>query len=260
MDVSAHISISSESGYFDGHFPGKPILPGVVQIALVQDSLEEAIGEDVSLRGIVFTRLRQVVLPGETLDLTTKKSEGDRLRFDLKRDGALVTNGEFLLGPLLVPGDSKHPDLGGGEVIADVPSIDNLLPHRPPMCFIQKILAETPDSIICMANIPSECALVKEGYVPAVAGVEAAAQAAAAWETLQRQSTGGKAGPRVGYLVALRDVTFFVERIPADTSLVVSVGLEAAAPPLSHYRIEIFLDDKLLLSGTIATFLSQDEL
>ena len=119
-------------------------------------------------------------------------------------------------------------------------------------------MAETADSLSCAVAIPSVCALVSDGAAPAVAGLEAAAQAAAAWEALQRQRAGGMAVPRVGYLVALRDVVFFARRIPAGQTLVVIVRLDAAAPPLSHYQMELRLGNKLLLRGMIATFLKKD--
>lgn len=260
MDVSTHISIPTEGSYFEGHFPGQPILPGVAQLALIQHALDDATGTDVSICGITFTRLRQMVLPGDTLELTTRKNEEGRLRFDLKRDNKLVANGEFLLGPLMLADELMRPSLKGSKPINAIPPMDVLLPHRPPMLFLQSILAETAKSITCVASIPSLCALVRAGSTPAVVGIEAAAQAAAAWEALQRQRAEGDAAARVGYLVTLRDIMFFVDCIPADTPVHVTVELEAVSPPLSHYRIQAFLDDKLLLSGTIATFLSQDGL
>ena len=258
MDVTTHISLPPEGSYFEGHFPGQPILPGVAQLALVQQALAEA-GVDQPLREITFTRLRQIVLPGDILELTTRKSEEGRLRFDLKRDNKLVTNGEFLLGPLVSPDESAHSDIEKDKPIAGIPPMDALLPHRPPMLFVQSVLSEADDSIACEVSIPSACALVREGSALAVVGIEAAAQAAAAWEALQRSRGGGEAAARVGYLVAIRDVTFFVERIPADVPLQVCVELEAAALPLSHYRMELSLDGKPLVRGSFATFLAQNE-
>jgi 3-hydroxyacyl-[acyl-carrier-protein] dehydratase len=258
MDVTTHISLPQEGSYFEGHFPGQPILPGVAQLALVQEALAKA-GVSLPLREITFTRLRQIVLPGDTLELTTRKSEDDRLRFDLKRDNKLVTNGELLFGPLTSSDESAHSVVEKDNSINGIPPMEALLPHRQPMLFVQSVLNEMADSIACEVSIPSACALVCEGSAFAVAGIEAAAQAAAAWEALQRSRDGGVAGARVGYLVAIRDVTFFIERIPVDVPLQVSVELEAAALPLSHYRMELFQDGKPLVRGSFATFLAQNE-
>jgi hypothetical protein len=60
----------------------------------------------------------------------------------------------------------------------------------------------------------------------------------------------------MGYLVALRDVVFFATDMPADTDLVASVRLAAAAAPLTHYAVEVEHGQKRVVRGTIAAFLS----
>ncbi|MGH8699087.1 MAG: hypothetical protein ACREVS_21545, partial [Burkholderiales bacterium] len=66
------------------------------------------------------------------------------------------------------------------------------------------------------------------------------------------------ASPRMGYLVAVRDVAFFAARIPADETLRASVRLAATAPPLMHYAVEIVLDARPILRGTVATVLADE--
>jgi len=215
-------------------------------------------GGDMALREIAYTRLRQIVLPGDRLELTARTVDSGRVRIELKREGALVANGEWMLGVPEPAGEAAPACTTATGPPPETPPLDALLPHRPPMRFIQSILVETADSLSCVAVIPSACALVSDGTASAVAGLEAAAQAAAAWEALQRQRAGGMAAPRVGYLVALRDVVFFAGRIPAEQTLVVNVRLEAAAAPLSHYQVELRLGNNLLLRGMIATFLKGD--
>ena len=139
-----------------------------------------------------------------------------------------------------------------------VPPLDDLLPHRPPMRFLTSILQETAGGLTCAARIPGECALVSGGGASPVAAIEAAAQAAAAWEALRRWRDAAVAAPRIGYLVALRDIVFFAKCVPANRELLVSVSLEAAAPPLTHYRIEVSQDGMLVTHGTIATFLADE--
>jgi len=259
MEVRTTINIPSDGGYFEGHFPGRPILPGVTQIILVQEAIIKEAGEDVPVTGITHTRLRQIVLPGDTLELVVRRTNEHHMRFDLKRENVLVTNGEFYLGAQ----ESTELAMASLEQLTPVsecPAMDKLLPHRAPMRFLTSVISETSDRIICEASIPPGCALVDEGYVSAIAGIEASAQAAAAWEALQRQNIEGREAARVGYLVAIRDVAFYEVRIPADTVLRVIVDLEAAVPPLSHYRVALFLGDRPLLQGTIATFLTEDEI
>jgi len=62
--------------YFQGHFPGKPVMPGVLQVeALAQTgaiavlSLEEYKGKIVYFGGIDKLRFKQKVVPGDVLRL-----------------------------------------------------------------------------------------------------------------------------------------------------------------------------------------------
>ena len=253
--MNASIAIPADGAWFEGHFPGRPILPGVAVLALVLDTLARESRNPVSLRGIVFTRLRQLVLPGDRLELATRELGNGHTRFDLRREGALVANGELILGHP----DQPRPLLAAVAAMADpvdAPPLDTLLPQRPPMRLLTAILSATADGLSCAAAIPSACALVRDGSAPALVGLEAAAQAAAAWEAMRRWRAGADAAPRIGYLVALRDVVFFAERVVAELALSISVQLEASAPPLAYYQIEVSMGDSPIVRGAIATFLA----
>ncbi len=260
-DLKATIAVPADGPWFEGHFPGRPILPGVAELAFAIAMLRQETGKPLPLQGIAFARLRHPVLPGDRLELSGRESaspvgETARLRFDLKRDGVLVANGEFIVGtPLWQPDAAADRGIRTAPGSND-PAPEALLLHRPPMRFVDSILHQSADALVCNARIPDQCALVSGGSAPAVAAIEAGAQAAAAWEALQRWRRQGESAPRLGYLVAMRDVVFFTERIPAEQSLLVSVHLEAASPPLTHYRFEVSLEGLSLARGTIGTFLA----
>lgn len=256
--MNATIEVPSGGAYFEGHFPGRPILPGVAELTLVLEALAREAGHPVSLQGISFARLRQLVFPGDRLDLEAREPGAARLRFDLKRDGVLVANGEFIPGAPEMSRSGTAAAMTATTQDVRVPRLDDLLPHRPPMRFLTSIRQETAGGLTCAARIPCECALVSGGGASPVAAIEAAAQAAAAWEALRRWRVATVAAPRIGYLVSLRDIVFFAERVPAERELLVSVTLEAAAPPLTHYRIEVSLQGMLVTRGTIATFLADE--
>ena len=252
--MNATILVPPAGGYFEGHFQGRPILPGVVELVLVLEALARATGHPVSLQSIGFVRLRQLVLPGDRLELSTRELDSGRMRIDLKRADVVVANGELILGN---PGrGSTVPLRDPAQSMTCLPPIDALLPHRPPMRFVTAIVANGESGLSCAGRIPSQCALVSDGSAPALAALELAAQTAATWEALRRWRDGGVAAPRVGYLVAVRDMTFFAARVPAEQTLMADVRLEAAAPPLTHYQVEVALNGALVLRGTIATFLT----
>jgi len=208
------------------------------------------------LSGITFARMRQPVVPGDRLHLITDERPNGALRITLAREGTMVSNAELRLDhhPIDVP----PAVMIGGASLNDAPPMETLLPHRPPMRFVTSVVAESTDAMTCSARIPAGCALVVQGSAPAVAAIEAAAQTAAVWEATRRRRDGGMAAPRLGYLVGLRDVTFFAQRIPAEETLRATVRLEAATLALTHYAMQIDLGSAAILRGTLATFLSDE--
>ncbi len=246
------------AAYFEGHFPGRPVLPGVALLALVLEALARDTGRPGALRGIRFARLRRPVLPGDRLELDARDGEGGRVRFDLRCDGALVANGELALGDPGEPDAPQRDAFGASPVAGAPPPVDQLLPQQPPMRFVTSVVGEASDGLVCAVRIPAACALVAHGSAPALAALEAAAQAAAAWEAMRRWRAAAAASPRMGYLVAVRDVELFAARIPAEESLLAAARLAATAPPLMHYAVEVARAGRLVLRGTVATVLADE--
>jgi len=247
--------ITLRNAYFEGHFPGRPILPGVALLAIVLETLARDTGRAAALRAIPYARLRRPVGPRDALAVEARDGEGGRVRFDVKCDDALVANGELILGR---PDEAGTVTARASPAAGAAPPVASLVPQQPPMRFVTSVVAEAPDGLTCAAQIPAACALVSEGSAPALVALEAAAQTAAAWEAMRRWREAAAASPRMGYLVALRDVDFFAERIPAERTFLASARLAATAPPLMHYAVEIALDARPILRGTVATVLADE--
>jgi 3-hydroxymyristoyl/3-hydroxydecanoyl-(acyl carrier protein) dehydratase len=254
--VKTELVIPSGGAYFEGHFPGRPILPGILELKLIVDLLKSELEIAAPLQRIVFTRFRQLVLPGDRLEISARRLPDEHIRVEAKRNEVIVAQSQLVFGQPLESGESRRRNPVSANPDLQQIALDNLLPHQPPMRFITSIVEERPDGVLCEACIPEACALSDVGAAPAFAALEAAAQAAATWEALRRRAEGGTPQPTVGYLVALRDVCLFSECAPSDRTLIIAVGLLAAAPPLTHYDVDVALDGHQLLSGKIATFLT----
>jgi predicted hotdog family 3-hydroxylacyl-ACP dehydratase len=226
----------------------------VVELALMAEAAAHVSGRDAPLHTIPFARLRHLVVPGDRLELGARKAADGRIRVDVTRGETVVANASLELGALR-PASAAGLRADMLPVPADSPPPEALLPQQPPMRFVTAIVGEAADGLACTARVPADCPLVTAGAAPALAGIEAAAQAAAVWEALRRWREAGEASPRMGFLVALRDVVFFATDVPADTDLVASVRLAAAAPPLTHYAVEVEHGPRRVLRGTIATVL-----
>jgi predicted hotdog family 3-hydroxylacyl-ACP dehydratase len=142
-------------------------------------------------------------------------------------------------------------------LIEGPPAVEALLPHRDPMRLV-RVIVETSaelDRIRCIAVIPADnplATLAGGNRAPAFLGLEAAAQAAAALEALSRREA--DPGPRLGYLVGVREATFHVPDLPVAAPLEVTVQAAGSAPPLAVYEIQVEEDGAVLVTGTISTY------
>jgi 3-hydroxyacyl-[acyl-carrier-protein] dehydratase len=85
---------------FDGHFPGQPVLPAIIQLAAVRYLAECGLGLRVRLGGYSRTKFRGIIQPYDeievTLDLLTNEKQWSG-KFVLKRAGKeLVSNGSCI--------------------------------------------------------------------------------------------------------------------------------------------------------------------
>lgn len=94
--------VSHNEPWTQGHFPGEPVMPGVLQIEAVAQlggimllSQPEFFGKRVVLAGIERTRFRRIVRPGDTLDMAMQL---DSMRMGVgKASGSASVGGEIAL-------------------------------------------------------------------------------------------------------------------------------------------------------------------
>jgi 3-hydroxyacyl-[acyl-carrier-protein] dehydratase len=245
--VTATIDVPQGGPLFEGHFPGRPVLPGVTLVSLAV----EAVGGG-PLRVIPHFRLRRPVGPGDHLSLESSEDAGGVTRVEIRRGSAVVANGTLDFG---APEPARNTATAvASRPVKAPPPLDDLLPHRAPMRFVSRILGEAEDGLTCEVVLPAACGLVRNGTAPALIAIEGAAQAAAIWEALRRARSGEEEGPRIGYLVGLSGVVFYAGRVPAEAPMIATVVLEDYTPPLAHYRIEVSIDAAPLLRGTIGAW------
>jgi len=89
------------------------------------------------------------------------------------------------------------------------PEILDLLPHRPPMLWIDDILAREEHEVRCLLTIRESHLFVEEGQVEPIVSVEWMAQAVAALVGMFDRDRA--LSPRPGYLIAVPEAEFFVD-------------------------------------------------
>ncbi len=86
---------------FAGHFPGRPMVPGVLLLdaalhAATQARMRTGNGQGDALRcQIASAKFLSPVLPGETLTITCLPTPAGQTRFDISAGGRQVATGSF---------------------------------------------------------------------------------------------------------------------------------------------------------------------
>jgi acyl-CoA synthetase (AMP-forming)/AMP-acid ligase II len=97
-ELVAHVVASADAVWFQGHFPGMPILPGVAMLALVEDVMSDLWADahhpPVEIRAFHRIRFRQMIAPGTNLRVRVRQTQPDRFRFTVEAGGFPASTGE----------------------------------------------------------------------------------------------------------------------------------------------------------------------
>ncbi|MDR2548917.1 MAG: hypothetical protein LBD10_01735 [Desulfobulbus sp.] len=68
-DIRARVIVNGDSPWFSGHFPDRPILPGIAQLKMVADVIALARQERLWIKRLHRVKFKRIVRPGERLDI-----------------------------------------------------------------------------------------------------------------------------------------------------------------------------------------------
>jgi len=112
--IAASASVSADSAWYDGHFPGAPLLPGIAILALVEEAIlaaERGEGRSMRITGLGRVRFRLPVRPDEELTLKISRREGRdgwTYLFSVALAGEPACTGAFTAEPVVGP---RHKSL-----------------------------------------------------------------------------------------------------------------------------------------------------
>jgi UDP-N-acetylglucosamine acyltransferase len=134
--LTAAKAVSASEEYFQGHFPGMPLMPGVLMLealtqaatALLASEPDTPPGVSIRLRGVVDAKFRRHVVPGDTLqlDVRLRRRRGPlaKVQASAAVDGAVVMEALLVLevgadAPRIHPAAVVHPNarLAAGVVV-----------------------------------------------------------------------------------------------------------------------------------------------
>lgn len=92
-DGEALLSIAPDHPAFRGHFPGRPIVPGVVLLDHALDAIGNLTDSDLSACQISAVKFLSPVLPGEPVHVRCETLTNGAIRFDILSGERKVATG-----------------------------------------------------------------------------------------------------------------------------------------------------------------------
>lgn len=92
------LRVDTDNPFFEGHFPGNPVLPAIAQLVLVERLIGEAMGGEVAVDSLRQVKFAEVIRPGDRLTIEVNgmgmQSAGS---FRIRRQQSLMTAGKISL-------------------------------------------------------------------------------------------------------------------------------------------------------------------
>lgn len=106
MSFERTLTITKDHPALSGHFPGFPVVPGVLVLEEVIEILKEEHGQNLIVIGLPSVKLSSPLLPEEVLTITVEPEDLETAAFACRVGARVVASGSirFRLG-----GDSSCP-------------------------------------------------------------------------------------------------------------------------------------------------------
>jgi len=96
-------TLTGDEYFFEGHFPGRPVMPGVLIVEAISQTAMVVSGRSgLRISGVEKVRFRQTIEPGDRLEIKTELAgeEEGRLKFhgEVIVDENIAASGSVVLG------------------------------------------------------------------------------------------------------------------------------------------------------------------
>jgi 3-hydroxymyristoyl/3-hydroxydecanoyl-(acyl carrier protein) dehydratase len=99
LELHTAFEVERDDPAFDGHFPGRPILPGVALVARAMEALQRATATQASDWSLESAKFASPVAPGTRLVMDHRGEAAGRVRFEIRAGERRVASGAFARRP-----------------------------------------------------------------------------------------------------------------------------------------------------------------
>ena len=266
-------NVTINEPHFQGHFPGSPVLPGVMILEAMVQTGGAAIRQfldiqnDVAfLRTLDNVKFRKPVFPGDRLmtDITL-----ERFRLGIAKFRAIATvrdqpvcQAEFTVGlSANVPDHIQDTEFAPPLVMDNTPiqfapinninGIMNIIPHRYPFILVDAIYFEGKNRIVALKNVTGNESFFsghfpKHPIMPGTLLVEAIAQAGAVFILGKPENKG-----KLAYFMTV-DMARFRRPVQPGDQLLIDVLQTASRPRVGKAHGYIYVGHHLAAEARIS--------
>ncbi len=106
------LRLNAKHAIFEGHFPGKPVTPGVVQLEIIKDLLSETLATKVELKQLTACKYTSILDPEThpeiTLTLQHQEVEfGTKITAVIGKEETTFTKVSAIYSPCFLKSDNK---------------------------------------------------------------------------------------------------------------------------------------------------------
>ncbi len=236
-------NLTINENFFQGHFPGHAIMPGVLQVEAMKQLAELAVRPaldpenklDVYMRIVEKVKFRRPNNPGDRVkveaEILSVENGEAVVKAQTSNNGGLTCEAKITLATRPKGGPSAMPEFNAEfdkseATPLDVSKIMALIPHRYPFLLIDYIAKVEGDHVFAVKNLTGNEEIFSQAgdyaVMPEALLCEIVAQSGCAL-VLARPENAGK----IGYFMSIDRAEIFEPVYPGD-QLVVDIELPAA--------------------------------